>query len=201
MFQLKIVSHSFEQEGSADEVKHSVIHALRGKGMVFVPASDSEYGVESQNFMFIKHKGVFKFSVVNNSLKAEFFLSLESVFKISIFVFLLFAFFSAFSIQAYLIASFTVSVVLFLLVVFYMNNHFYRVFNLFKVGNDTAEILTEMQMKWIQDPNLCSACGAQVSKYHTFCCDCGIKVGEPKPFSRFSSTDSSLNKNYMYLKK
>lgn len=159
---------------------------------------NKKFKFEIEKILFQKHRGVGEVRVEDDTLVIISKLSTEAIFKVIIIVFLLFAFFSTFSVKAFLIFASAFSLSYFSLVYFLVRNHFFRILMPFLENDDKKGELSDMQKEWIKNKNLCSACGTELNKYHSVCPECGLHIAKKKVFSRFNTTANSLDMKYEY---
>ena len=73
-----------------------------------------------------------------------------------------------------------------------------RIFNQIRVHEILDDTYTKEQLAWIENPNLCSACGTEITKYHSHCPECGLFLSK-KTFSPVSATEQKYTITYTFV--
>ena len=73
-----------------------------------------------------------------------------------------------------------------------------RIFKQIRVHEILDDTYTKEQLAWIENPNLCSACGSEITKYHSHCPECGLFLAK-KTFSPVSATEQKYTITYTFV--
>ena len=154
------------------------------------------------NNAFIKFSFPVSFTFYKKeNINIEYEFKLENLLKITIVLILLIAFFSSFSMSAFLWFSFIISVIFFGANVIFIDTNIKKIIKslpVYSLSNpDIDEKLSEEQISWINDKTKCSACGEEINEYDYHCPECGLKLNNKIKTIPFDVTKYQ-NKRFKY---
>jgi predicted RNA-binding Zn-ribbon protein involved in translation (DUF1610 family) len=116
---------------------------------------------------------VLKFRSDNSGFFYEF--SLESLIKVSIFVILILAFIVR-GFENLLIYFSVVVVLLYVVGIYHFKSVLENIFDKIALSKEQPEELSEEQQKWLKNPDVCPACGTELTAYDAVCPECGLNL-------------------------
>jgi len=125
---------------------------------------------------------------------------LENLLKVVVFLIVILAFIAS-GIWNLIFLSTAIIFIIYLLVIIDVHNTITDFFDKIIVFKETPEQISDEQLKWINQNDLCPACGEQLTEYDSFCPECGLnlrnrrKVKEQK-VSRTGFNDFRIFYNY-----
>ncbi|MBN2892773.1 MAG: hypothetical protein JXL97_12970 [Bacteroidales bacterium] len=143
------------------------------------------------------------FKTDNSGFYYEF--SLISLIKIIIVLIIVFAFVLK-GIRSLIIIPSVTIFVMYLISVFHIKNHLVDVFEEITKERLKPETLSEEQKRWMDNPDLCPACGTELIVYDKFCPECGLSLSAHRksakdPSSRTGFEDYRIIYEYYQPKK
>ena len=134
----------------------------------------------------------------NTAIKTTFTVKPQAFINVCLLVIVFAAFFSSFSLELYFWFS-----VLFLFLFYILNRilTFSLTSKLIKhilLQTQAEDFLSPEQQKWIQNPNLCSACGTELQKYDYACTECGLFIKNANNHRPHTSTEDIKTVRYIY---
>ncbi len=159
---------------------------------------------ELQNVRFIGRHSLFTFNyrceiqyeILNNKPKVSAEINLTELLKIIIIVSITAAFLASFSFSTYLWFVFLFAIIAYAGNVFFIRMYLFDRFD--KAFNQVVEKLDDLansQKVWMQNSELCPACGELLTLYDSACPECGIVLGHrvfTKPFDVSKYTEKSI---------
>lgn len=134
----------------------------------------------------------------NEQAQCSFRVESENFIAISVFVILCAALFSYTSFSFFMWFSAIFLVVFYLVHYMFFSSLCARIYNQIRVRETADDFLSKEQLAWFKNPNVCPACGSEITKYHSYCPSCGLFLSK-KTFSSLSATEQSVNITYTYV--
>lgn len=121
----------------------------------------------------------------------------KNFINVCVLVIIFAAFFSRFSLSFLLWFSGIFVGVFYIVHYLFFSSLFSRIISKISKTEVLDDILTPEQIEWMQNPNLCSACGTKISKYDAHCPECGLFLSK-QSFSPYSTTEEKYIYTYTY---
>jgi len=185
-FQTDEIPADFEKRLSLEISKHH--YKIENKDGKLTYSSRKSIG----GFVF---KVSFEFSYSKHQTSIKVSVGLERLLNITLAVILLASLTSAFSVGIFLWFSAGFSLLFYFLNISLVFSEISSFFSK-ATGQTKKEELGKKQIEWMNRPDRCPACGAEINSYSWECHSCGLHVGRKKNFSRFNTT--LYNKKFTY---
>lgn len=171
----------------------------------------TDFVVSDNTISFYSTKSLINFSYkVNIKLirKKDLFVvynfQLTELTKIAILIIIFSAFFSTFSVYAFIVFSVVFTLIFFTINIIFINSYIKQNINkaIKRFGKIGDEEISNEQKEWMKNPLKCPACGADITKYNDKCLECGLKLSGKKFLSQMNISNYnneqvtySFNKN------
>ncbi len=126
-----------------------------------------------------------------------------NLFKISILIVIVLPFISNFGIINLIFYAMAAAAAFYMANILYINRFINKITNFIikdiEINKVQTEELSEQQLAWMSDSDLCPACGTLVLGYFQFCEECGLKLSrkaKPSPFNFTKYKDYQIT--YIY---
>ncbi len=143
---------------------------------------------------------------ITDYVKIEYTIIIIELFKIILLIIVIIAFFSRFSFDKFLIFSFIFTLLFYLINLIYITNQIKNIIkssDIYKKLNPNDEDeLSKEQVEWMNNPNICSACGTQINDFDKKCPDCGLYIDRKIKTIIFDKTKyKDVDLHYKFIKK
>ncbi|OQA95835.1 MAG: hypothetical protein BWY22_01995 [Bacteroidetes bacterium ADurb.Bin217] len=149
-------------------------------------------------FFFIEEVCSIEYKVTQHNLTINSNVEQRKFIQFLLFFILASALFSAFSVLFFL--WFTGISLLVFIIIRYLYFRFFisGVIDFIMVRESTDEEISAMQQQWIENPNVCPACGTDINEYSQYCSECGLFIRHQPQISRFSVSENLEKYNLTY---
>ncbi len=185
--------------------KHIDCDILQSKFFIKLEKNERVKNITSKNniieFEFLselfgfKNKVIVDFETDKNGFYFEFFL--HNLIKFSIIIIVVLGFLIR-DFQTLLIFSISMIAIIYIFVIYYLSTTLTDIFE--KIINDKTlpEEISEEQQKWIENPDICPACGTELTEFDNFCPECKLNLSnrrraKKQPASRTGYFDYRIN--------
>lgn len=187
-------------------IESSLLEVFAGAPLVSVEIPNKSIRIESRHSLFtFKYQCKIQYDIVNNKPKVSAEVTLTELLKIIIIVSITTAFLATFSFSTYLWFIFIFSIAAYLGNVLFIRMYLFERFDTaFNQLVEKTEELAKQQKKWMQNSEVCPACGELLTQYDKVCPDCGIVLGyqvPTKPFDVSKYAEKSILYHFKPLKK
>ncbi len=150
------------------------------------------------SFFNIKTKVEITFNKDYSGFYYEF--SVQNLIKVALIVIIVFAFIIS-GIKNLLIFSSISILGIYFIVIMHLINILETMFDKIIKKKLLPEEINQEQKKWLQDPNICPACGAKLTEYDQICPECKLNLShrrktKKQPASRTGYFDYRIHYNY-----
>ncbi len=179
---------------------------FRGNGDEVYDIDDFGFRVKTNNSLL---KLSYDFEIILEKQEGQhtllYILNLESLVHISVFLIFASAFFLFLSVREFLIYGSLISLLFYLVNLFFIQIYIKKNINPFIESNKTSKkeelIMKEKQKKWAEMPYTCEACGEQLTDLDKFCPECGITIKQPNnahPINLSNYQDTTVRYHYKH---
>ena len=160
----------------------------------------NNFSVSDNNLLFDLNTNFFginsNVSVNFKTDKSGFYydFSLMNLLKIVIIMIIIFAF-TLTGIKNLLIFPSITIFIFYSIAIFHIKNHLEDIFNELTKENLLPERMSEEQKSWLENPNVCPACGSDILEYDKICVECGLNLSKHRKIKQDPSSRTGFE-NY-----